>query len=45
MLKVSGRDHPDSEETRVFVLEFAAAFAILSILTLVLYMVLSGKPA
>jgi len=35
----------DSEDKRVFLLEFVAAFAILSIMALVLYMVLTYKPA
>jgi hypothetical protein len=36
---------PDLEEKRVVSLEFVAAFAILSIIALVLYMVFSYKPA
>jgi hypothetical protein len=36
---------PNLEEKRVVFLEFVAAFAILSIIALVLYMVFSYKPA
>ncbi len=36
---------PDVEERKVVVLEFVAAFAILSIIALVLYMVFSYRPA
>jgi hypothetical protein len=39
------QDKSDSEEKRVFLLEFLAAFAILSIVALVLYMVLTHTPA
>jgi len=35
----------DSGEKRVFLLEFVAAFAILSLMALVLFMVLTYKPA
>jgi hypothetical protein len=36
---------PEVEERKVVVLEFVAAFAILSIIALVLYMVFSYRPA
>ncbi|HVX66372.1 MAG TPA: hypothetical protein VHA11_07215 [Bryobacteraceae bacterium] len=36
---------PDLDERRVVFLEFVAAFSILSIIALVLYMVFSYKPA
>lgn len=45
MLDVSKHDRPDLEERKVVFLEFVAAFAILSIIALVLYMVFSYKPA
>jgi hypothetical protein len=41
----SGQDKPDSEDRRVFLLEFVAAFTILSITAFVLYMVLTYRPA
>ncbi len=37
-------DKPEVEEKKVVVLEFVAAFAILSIIALVLYMVFSYRP-
>ncbi len=45
MSRSYGQDKPDSEDKRAFVLEFVAAFGILSIMALVLYMVLTYKPA
>jgi hypothetical protein len=45
MLDLSRRDKPDLDEKKVVYLEFVAAFAILSIVALVLYMVFSYKPA
>jgi hypothetical protein len=43
--RVHGHDKPDSEEKRVFLLEFVAAFGILSVMAFVLYLVLTYKPA
>ncbi len=45
MLDLSRRDKPDLDDKKVVYLEFVAAFAILSIVALVLYMVFSYKPA
>ena len=45
MLDLSKSDKPDLEERKVAYLEFVAAFAILSIIALVLYMVFTYKPA
>ena len=45
MSRLHGQAETDSDGRRVFLLEFVAAFAILSIVTLVLYMVLTYKPA
>lgn len=45
MLHVSRQDRGDLSEKKVVYMEFVAAFAILSIVALVLYMVLSYKPA
>ncbi len=45
MLSVSKQLKPEADEKRVVFLEFVAAFAILSIMALVLYMVFSYKPA
>ncbi|MGE5645882.1 MAG: hypothetical protein ACM336_08845 [Acidobacteriota bacterium] len=44
MRVASKQGHADLEEKRVVFLEFVAAFAILSIIALVLYMVFSYKP-
>ena len=44
MLNASRQLKPDLEERKVVALEFVAAFAILSIIALVLYMVFSYKP-
>ncbi len=41
----SDMDRPEADEKKVVVLEFVAAFAILSIIALVLYMVFSYRPA
>jgi hypothetical protein len=43
--QVSRQERANLDEKRVVYLEFVAAFAILSIVALVLYMVLSYKPA
>jgi len=43
--RVYGQDKPESEGKRAFLLEFIAAFGILSVMALVLYMVLTYKPA
>ncbi len=43
MAGLRGRQ-PEVEEKKVVVLEFVAAFAILSIIALVLYMVFSYRP-
>ncbi len=45
MLRVDRQDKPDLEERKVVYMEFVAAFAILSIIALVLYMVFSYRPA
>ena len=43
--RLHGQAETDSGDKRAFLLEFVAAFAILSLLALVLYMVLTYKPA
>jgi hypothetical protein len=43
--RLYGQAETDSDDKRVFLLEFVAAFAILSLLALVLYIVLTYKPA
>ncbi len=43
-MRVDRRDRPELEERKVVYLEFVAAFAILSIVALVLYMVFSYRP-
>lgn len=45
MLHATRQLKPDLDERRVVFLEFVAAFSILSIIALVLYMVFSYKPA
>jgi hypothetical protein len=45
MLRADRQDKPDFEEKKVVYLEFVAAFAILSIIALVLYMVFTYRPA
>jgi hypothetical protein len=45
VLNALKQHHADPEEKRVVFLEFLAAFAILSIIALVLYMVFTYKPA
>ncbi len=45
MLHASRQLKPELEERKVVFLEFVAAFSILSIIALVLYMVFSYKPA
>ncbi len=45
MLDLSRQDRSGLEEKKVVYLEFVAAFSILSIIALVLYMVFSYKPA
>jgi hypothetical protein len=45
VLDLSRQDKPDLEEKKVVALEFVAAFAVLSIIALVLYMVFSYRPA
>ena len=45
MSRLHGQAETDSGDKRVFLLEFVAAFAILSIMALVLYLVLTYKPA
>jgi hypothetical protein len=45
MFEARRGEKPDIEEKKVVVLEFVAAFAILSIIALVLYMVFSYRPA
>jgi hypothetical protein len=43
--RVHGRAETDSEERRTFFFEFVAAFGILAIMALVLYLVLTYRPA
>ncbi len=45
MSRLRDQAETDPEDKRVFLLEFVAAFAILSIMAFVLYMVLTYKPA
>ena len=45
MSRLHGQAETDSDGKRVFLLEFVAAFAILSVMALVLYLVLTYKPA
>ncbi len=45
MLNASRQLKPELEERKIVFLEFVAAFSILSIIALVLYMVFSYKPA
>lgn len=45
VLRVARQDRLDLEDKKVVYLEFVAAFAILSIVALVLYMVFSYRPA
>ena len=45
MSRVHGHAEPESDGKRAFLIEFVAAFGILSIMALVLYMVLTYKPA
>jgi hypothetical protein len=45
MPRTSAHDKPDLGEKRVVLLEFVAAFTILSIMALVLYMVFTYRPA
>jgi hypothetical protein len=45
VVRVDRQDRSDLEERKVVYLEFVAAFAILSIIALVLYMVFSYRPA
>ncbi len=44
MLDLSNRDKPGLDEKRAILLEFVAAFSILSVIALVLYLVLSYRP-
>ena len=44
MLDLSRDEKPELEEKKVVYLEFVAAFAVLSIIALVLYMVFSYRP-
>ena len=45
MPKTSAHDLPERGEKRVVFLEFVAAFAILSVMALVLYMVFTYRPS
>lgn len=45
MSRLHGHAETDSGDKRVFLLEFVAAFGILSIMAFVLYLVLTYKPA
>lgn len=44
VLDLSNRDKPGLDEKRAILLEFVAAFSILSVIALVLYLVLSYRP-
>lgn len=45
MSRLHGQAETDSGDRRVILLEFVAAFGILSLMAFVLYLVLSYKPA
>ncbi len=45
MSRLHGQAETDSGDKRVFYLEFVAAFAILSLMAFLLYLVLTYKPA